>query len=74
MTDLGGIQAPACRKAVERAAYRTAPRSMVSNAYGISVRLAYFDAAAGNYVPNKSAMCWMRSREGSSLGTAESHC
>ena len=73
ITDLGDIQAPACLKDVERAAYRTAPRSMVTKAHGTSLRLANLDAAAGNEVPNKSAMRWIRSKEGSSLGTTESH-
>ena len=50
------------RQVVDRAAYRTAPRSMVMNAQGISLRPAYLDAAAGNDVPNKSAMRWMRSK------------
>ena len=45
-----------------------------TKAHGISQRLANLDAAAGNDVPNKSAMCWISSREGSSFGAAESHC
>jgi hypothetical protein len=47
---------------------------MVTKAHGMSLREANRDAAAGNDVLNKSAMRWISSSEGSSLGTSDSHC
>ena len=50
MGDLGGIHAFDCRSNIERAAYRTAPRSIVTKAQGMSVRHANLEAAAGKEV------------------------